>query len=85
MTPPEGYSLLDFETQRIQTPFELTEKHLIEGLAVYPKYLDGGFPGGRIRVKPNVVEFEQEGLGEGPRRGAIFVGRLSEEKGVRTQ
>ena len=43
MTPPEGYSLLDFETQRIQTPFELTEKHLIEGLAVYPKYLDGGF------------------------------------------
>ena len=44
MTPPAGYSLLDFETQRIQTPFELTEKHLIEGLAVYPKYLDGGFP-----------------------------------------
>lgn len=43
MTPPEGYSLLDFETQRIQTPFELTEKHLIEGLAVYPKYLDGRF------------------------------------------
>jgi len=44
MTPPEGYCLLDFETQRIQTPFELTEKHLIEGLAVYPKYLDGRFP-----------------------------------------
>ena len=43
MAPPEGYSLLDFETQRLQTPFELTEKHLIEGLAVYPKYLDGRF------------------------------------------
>lgn len=43
MAPPEGYSLLDFETGRIQTPFELTEKHLIEGLAVYPKYLDGRF------------------------------------------
>ena len=44
MMPPEGYSLLNFETQRIETPFELTEKLLIEGLAVYPKYLDGGFP-----------------------------------------
>ena len=43
MTPPEGYCLLDFRTGRIQTPFELTEKHLIEGLAVYPKYLDGRF------------------------------------------
>jgi hypothetical protein len=44
LTPPEDYCLLDFETGRIQTPFELTEKHLVEGLAVYPKYLDGGFP-----------------------------------------
>ncbi len=41
--PPADYSLVDLETQRIQTPFELTEKHLIEGLAVYPKYLDGKF------------------------------------------
>ncbi len=41
--PPADYCLLDLETQRLQTPFELTEKHLIEGLAVYPKYLDGKF------------------------------------------
>jgi len=41
--PPADYCLLDLKTQRLQTPFELTEKHLIEGLAVYPKYLDGKF------------------------------------------
>jgi outer membrane lipoprotein-sorting protein len=43
LTPPAGYCLLDLETQQLQTPFELTEKHLVEGLAVYPKYLDGKF------------------------------------------
>ena len=43
LTPPEDYCLLDIETQQLQTPFELTEKHLVEGLAVYPKYLDGKF------------------------------------------
>ncbi len=41
--PPADYCLLDLKTQQLQTPFELTEKHLIEGLAVYPKYLDGKF------------------------------------------
>ena len=40
---PADYSLVDLKAQRTQTPFELTEKHLIEGLAVYPKYLDGKF------------------------------------------
>lgn len=41
--PPADYCVLDLDTQRLTTPFELTEKHLIEGLAVYPKYLDGKF------------------------------------------
>jgi outer membrane lipoprotein-sorting protein len=52
--PPADYCVLDLETQRLTTPFELTEEHLIEGLAVYPKYLDGRFPtrymGGRPRT-----------------------------------
>jgi outer membrane lipoprotein-sorting protein len=42
--PPADYCVLDLETQRWTTPFPLTEKHLIEGLAVYPKYLEGRFP-----------------------------------------
>jgi outer membrane lipoprotein-sorting protein len=40
---PTDYSLVDLKAGRTHTPFELTEKHLIEGLAVYPKYLDGKF------------------------------------------
>jgi len=41
--PPADYSILDLAAGRTQTPFELTEQHLIEGLAVYPKYLNGKF------------------------------------------
>jgi outer membrane lipoprotein-sorting protein len=41
--PPTDYCVLDMETERWTTPFKLTDKHLLEGLAVYPKYLDGKF------------------------------------------
>ena len=41
--PPADYCILDLATQELQTPFELTEQHLVEGLTVYPKYLDGKF------------------------------------------
>jgi len=41
--PPTDYCVLDMETERWTTPFKLTEKHLLEGLAVYAKYLDGKF------------------------------------------
>jgi len=41
--PPADYCLLDLDTQILTTPFELTEQHLLEGLAVYPKYLGGKF------------------------------------------
>ncbi len=40
---PADYCVLDLKTQELKTPFPLTERHLIEGLAVYPKYLDGKF------------------------------------------
>jgi len=67
MTPPEGYSLLDLETQRIQTPFELTEKHLIEGLAVYPKYLDGKFRSRFMGGRPKTEETKKKHHAEAER------------------
>jgi glycosyltransferase involved in cell wall biosynthesis len=45
------------------------------------KYIEGGFDGDRIAVKPNFV-FPDPGPGTGAAGGAIFVGRLSPEKGV---
>jgi len=47
------------------------------------KFVDGGLPEDRIVVKPNFVS-PDPGPGEGLGGGALFTGRLSEEKGVRT-
>jgi len=55
------------------------------------KFIEGGLPAGRVVVKPNFVDWA-EALphpnplpgGEGERKGLLFVGRLSAEKGVTT-
>ena len=46
------------------------------------KYIQGGLPASRIVVKPNFLE-RDPGVGPGDGRFALFVGRLTEEKGVR--
>jgi|YelNatPaOPRAMG01_1025707.scaffolds.fasta_scaffold14990_3 glycosyltransferase involved in cell wall biosynthesis len=47
------------------------------------KFIHGGFAAERISVKPNFVA-PDPGMGDGSRDYALFVGRLSEEKGLRT-
>lgn len=44
------------------------------------KFIEGGLPATRISIKPNFVDFDAP-IG-GDRRGFLFVGRLSAEKGV---
>ncbi len=45
------------------------------------KFVEGGLPAERIVVKPNFVE-PDPGLGDAHREIALFVGRLSHEKGL---
>jgi glycosyltransferase involved in cell wall biosynthesis len=45
------------------------------------KFIEGGLPAGRIRVKPNFVDLPAPPTGAA-RSGLLFVGRLSREKGV---
>ena len=47
------------------------------------KFVSGGLPRERIRMKPNFV-LDDPGIGSGSGRYALFVGRLTLEKGVRT-
>src|SRR5918999_951602 len=47
------------------------------------KFAEGGLPAGKIVVKPNFV-YPDPGPGEGRGAYALFVGRLSPEKGVGT-
>lgn len=46
------------------------------------KYIEGGLPSARIVIKPNFVD-EDPGAGSGDGGFALFVGRLTENKGVR--
>jgi glycosyltransferase involved in cell wall biosynthesis len=46
------------------------------------KFVEGGLPAARIAVKPNFVDIAAPPAG--PRHGALYVGRLSEEKGIAT-
>lgn len=46
------------------------------------KFVAGGLPAERIVVKPNFVDISR--FPEAPRSGFLFVGRLSDEKGVST-
>ena len=43
----------------------------------------GGLPAARVQVVPNFLE-PDPGIAGGPRKGFLFVGRLSEDKGVPT-
>lgn len=45
-------------------------------------FVQGGLPAERISVKPNCVSTPSD-LGPQPRTGALFVGRLDEQKGIR--
>jgi glycosyltransferase involved in cell wall biosynthesis len=47
------------------------------------KFIEGGLPGDRISVKPNFV-YPDPGVAEGAGGYILFVGRLSEEKGLDT-
>ena len=48
------------------------------------KFVEAGFPRDKIAVKPNFVEDGGTRVPEGSRSGALFVGRLSPEKGIGT-
>lgn len=47
------------------------------------KFLDAGFPSEKIALKPNFIHHDP-GCGDGRGGYALFVGRLSEEKGIAT-
>jgi glycosyltransferase involved in cell wall biosynthesis len=47
------------------------------------KFISCGFPAEKLVIKPNFVD-PDPGAGTGVRSGAVFAGRLTEEKGVRT-
>jgi len=70
------HGLLGTWTRRVTRYIALTE-------FMRRKFIEGGFPPDRITVKPNFVA-PDPGMGEHNGDYALFVGRLSAEKGVQT-
>jgi glycosyltransferase involved in cell wall biosynthesis len=62
-------------TDRVQRYIALTE-------FARDKFIEGGLPADSIDVKPNFID-PDPGAGDGNGGFALFVGRLSEEKGIR--
>lgn len=49
------------------------------------KFIEGGLPAKKIKVKPNFFNEERPIFGnKNSRKGALFVGRISHEKGIKT-
>ena len=46
------------------------------------KFIEGGLPAGRIHIKPNFLNPPDREPGTSPRSGGLFVGRLSQDKGM---
>jgi glycosyltransferase involved in cell wall biosynthesis len=71
-----GHRLLGTWTRAVDHYFTLTE-------FARRKFIEGGLSADRIAVKPNFID-PDPGLGRGQGGYAVFVGRLSTEKGVET-
>lgn len=50
------------------------------------KFIEGGLPAAKISVKPNFIKdpLKENLFDDKPRKGALFIGRLSPEKGIDT-
>jgi glycosyltransferase involved in cell wall biosynthesis len=71
-----GHRAMRTWTRAVDLYFTLTE--FARG-----KFIEGGLPADRIAVKPNFID-PDPGVGTGQGGYAIFVGRLSPEKGIET-
>ena len=69
--------------RRRGTYTRLVDRYLALTRFAAEKLVAGGLPAGRVTVKPNFLP-DPPAAGSGEGGYAVFVGRLSEEKGVRT-
>lgn len=67
----------------LKTWREVVDVYIAPTAFARQKFIEGGLPGERIVVKPNFI-YTDPVPGDGKGGFALFVGRLSEEKGIKT-
>lgn len=60
----------------------MVDRYIVLGEFAREKFIQGGLPADKLVIKPNFVPDPSVGDGQG--RSALFVGRLSPEKGIQT-
>lgn len=79
-----GIAISEFIHRKMKTVSKTADLFLATSDFVKSKFVEAGFPGERIAVHPNFLDFEpEESIGQ-PENYAIYVGRLSQEKGLIT-
>ena len=67
---------------RMRTWTSVVSRYIALTAFARDKFVAGGLPAERVTIKPNCVQ-PDPGFREQPERFAVYVGRLSEEKGIR--
>ncbi|NIM15328.1 MAG: glycosyltransferase [Candidatus Aminicenantes bacterium] len=79
-----GIAISEFIHRKLKTVSKTADLFLATSDFVKSKFVEAGFPGEKISVFPNFLDFEpEESVGQ-PENYAIYVGRLSKEKGLVT-
>jgi len=79
-----GIAISEFIHRRLKTVTAAAGLFLATSRFVKTKFVEAGFPADKIVVHPNFIDFEPLESAASPGDYAIFVGRLSKEKGLLT-
>ncbi len=79
-----GLAISEWYHRKKKTVTETADLFLAASRFVKTKFVEAGFPGDKIVVHPNFIDFEPVESAAEPGAYAIFVGRLSKEKGLLT-
>jgi glycosyltransferase involved in cell wall biosynthesis len=79
-----GIALAEFIHRRLKTVIKSTDLFLAASQFVKGKFVEAGFPGDKIVVHPNFIDFEPLTAVVSPGNYAVYLGRLSKEKGLLT-
>jgi glycosyltransferase involved in cell wall biosynthesis len=79
-----GISLSEFIHRRLKTVIKSADLFLATSQFVKGKFVEAGFPGEKIVVHPNFIDFEPLNAAVSPGNYVIYLGRLSKEKGMLT-
>jgi glycosyltransferase involved in cell wall biosynthesis len=79
-----GIALAEFIHRRLKTVIKSAHLFLATSEFVKGKFVEAGFPADQIVVHPNFIDFEPLDAVVSPGNYAIYLGRLSKEKGLLT-